>query len=107
MFLEIYPNITIKEKEIGTTSRQGDLYSHIFKPRTTTFRQVMMRGIACTIERVERYVSRNTVDRAGVRHIKTTETPQYLWVLVNGWFRNAWYSLHCIWTGYEVGLAAA
>ncbi len=90
MFLEIYLKITKKDKEVGTTSRQGDLYSHIFKPKTTALRQVTMRGIARTIERVERYASRNTVDRAGVRHIKTTETSQYLWVLVDWWFRNAW-----------------
>ncbi len=81
------------------------MYSQIFKPITTALRRVTMRGIACTIERVERYASRNTVDRAGIRLIKTVETPQYSWVLVDWWFRYLWYSLDCIWTGYEAGLA--
>ncbi len=51
-----------------------DLYSQIFKPITTALRQVTMRGIACTIERVERLASINTVGMAGVRLMKTIET---------------------------------
>ncbi len=47
---------------------------HVFKPITTARRQVMMKEIACTIVRVERRVSKNIVDRAGVRLIKTIET---------------------------------
>ncbi len=35
---------TKKGKEIWATSRQGDLHSQIFKPTTTTLRQVTMRG---------------------------------------------------------------
>ncbi len=32
------------------------MYAQIFKPITTALRQVTMREIACTIERVERYL---------------------------------------------------
>ncbi len=47
---------------------------HVFKPITTARRQVMMKEIACTIERVEKRASINIVDRAGVRLINTIET---------------------------------
>ncbi len=51
--------------EVRATSGQVNLYSQIFKPLTTALRQVMMREIACTIERVERKVTINSVYRAG------------------------------------------
>ncbi len=50
------------------------MFSQTFKPITTALRQVTIKGIACTIERVERKVNINIADRAGVRFIKTTET---------------------------------
>ncbi len=63
-----------KDKEIWATSGQGYLFSQIFKPITTAHRQVTMKGITCTIERLERRLGINIVDRAGVRLIKTIET---------------------------------
>ncbi len=55
-------------------SGQGNLFSQIFQPVATAHRQVPMKGTAYTIERVERRVRVNIVDRAGVRLIKTIET---------------------------------
>ncbi len=55
------------------------MYSLVFKPITTALREVTMRGIACTIERVEIYVSLNTVDMTGVRFIETIETKEGGW----------------------------
>ncbi len=43
-----------KDKEAWETSGQGDMYSKNFKSITMALRQVTMKGIACTIERVER-----------------------------------------------------
>ncbi len=62
------------QKEQWATSGQGYLLSRIFEPITTALRQVTMKGIACTVERVERRVSVNIADGAGVRLIKTIET---------------------------------
>ncbi len=50
------------------------LVSQIFKPISTARRQMTMKEIACTIERVEVRVSINIVNRAGLRLIKTIET---------------------------------
>ncbi len=43
-----------REKEVRATPGLGDFYSQIFKTITTALRLVTMKGIACTIERVER-----------------------------------------------------
>ncbi len=40
------------------------MYSQIFKPITTALRQVAMKKIACTIERIEMLISINIADRA-------------------------------------------
>ncbi len=37
---------TKKDKEVWTTSGEGDLFSQLFKPITTAPRQVTMEGIA-------------------------------------------------------------
>ncbi len=63
-----------KGKEVWATSGQGYLFSQFFKPITTARRQATMKGVACTVERIERWVSINIVDRAGVRLIKTIES---------------------------------
>ncbi len=42
-------------------------------PITAALRQVTVKGIACTIERIERYVSIYIVTRAGARLGKTIE----------------------------------
>ncbi len=64
----------LKVKKFWTALGQGYLFSQVYKPITTALRQVTMRGIACTIERLERRVSIHTVDRNGVRPFKTIET---------------------------------
>ncbi len=53
---------TKTDKEVWATWGQG----YIFKPIATALHQMTMKGIMCTIERVERRVSSNTVDRVGV-----------------------------------------
>ncbi len=45
-----------------------------------------MKEITCTIEMVERRVSVDIVDRAGVRLIKTSET----WKMGGGFGSNVW-----------------
>ncbi len=64
------------QKRQGSLGNVGTrfLFSQIFKPITTARRQVTMKEIACTIERVACRVSINIVDRAGVRLIKTIDT---------------------------------
>ncbi len=47
-------------------------------PITTAPHQVTVKGIVCTIERIERYVSIHIVNRAGARLGKTIER-------VEGW----------------------
>ncbi len=53
-----------KDKVVYATLRQGFLFSQIFKPITTARRPLMMKGIACSIQRKERRVDINIVDRA-------------------------------------------
>ncbi len=62
-----------KNNEVWATSGQGYLLSRIFEPITTARHLVTMKGIVCTIERVERRVNINIVDGAGVRLIKTID----------------------------------
>ncbi len=45
---------TKNDKEIRAMSGQGNMFSHIFKPITTALCQVMIKGIACTNERVKK-----------------------------------------------------
>ncbi len=63
-------NCTKKTRKSG----QGYLFSHIFKPITTARRQVTMKRIACTIERVGMEMSINIISRIDVRLIKAIET---------------------------------
>ncbi len=56
------------------------MFSHVYKLITPVRWQVMTKGIAFTIERVERRVGISIVHRAGVRLIKTVE----IWRKVGG-----------------------
>ncbi len=61
-----------KDKKTWATSGQGYVLAQIFKAITTARRQVTMKGIKYTIERVDRRVIMNIVDRAGIRFIETS-----------------------------------
>ncbi len=49
-------------------------FSNIFKLITTARRQTTMKGIACTIERVEMRININIIGRNEARLSKTIET---------------------------------
>ncbi len=57
--------VTVTRRATRKVRKPGYMFSHIFKPITMARGQVTMKGIACTIERIEIWVSINIVEIRG------------------------------------------